>query len=321
MSLQAQNRSEWAALAAGICAPVILWCTGASWLWVLCGGVLAIGVWFAIRCRMQLDRTLAERTVDVLGNGLGRFVLLLQAVSLAAAAAISLRRSGQIIPNLDQGYPWVPLVLIALALSAAVRGNAVVNRCAAVLFWLPVVSALLILLFALPETELRWLRPEGAPTQIFPSLAIFLLPVLFWYHQPISKQKAIYPVLFVLFGVLSALICAACLSPRLAATEKVAFFTMAATAHLLGLASRFDALLSAAAIVALFCFLAKLLAAVPVLTGQARKKEKMIAFCVLAFAGSMIRSDLLDVVATACATIFWGLIPLAILYIPKEKKF
>ena len=254
--MSAENRSEWAVTATAVAAPLLLWGCGASWAWVLVGGFLATGL-YAVTCRLQPQLQMTEVTRCVLGERLGGVVLWMQMTALALGAGWVLRRTGGIIPNIADGYPWIPVILGLLALAGSCRGRKAALASGAVLFWLVVGTLGVVVVFALPQIRLARIRPEGAPVQLLPSLLLALLPVLGLYcRKPEARRTSVaLHLVIVLTAAAVVFVTTGCLSPRLIAGEPLPFFTLAASCRLLGHAARFDAALCMTVSAAVYCML------------------------------------------------------------------
>ena len=250
-----EQRSERAGLLAALAAPMLLWAVRASWLWVLVGGAAA-GGFYLLLCRLQPLQDLAHVTRTVIGPGAARVLLWAQAVGLALAGGWLLRQADAIVPNLTRGFPWIAIPLLCLAMAAVWRGPKAARATCAVLVWLPAVTAAVIVLAALPQLHGAWLRPTGQPMQLVGAFAVFLFPVVSRYTSSEKAGSGKWLLAAVAAAALLTLVTAGCLSPRLAATEPLPFFALAASSRLLGQAARFDAVLSTAVAAALYCALA-----------------------------------------------------------------
>lgn len=318
--MSAEIRSEWATLAAALAAPLLLWCCGVSWLWVLLGGLAAVGV-YALLCRLQPEKDLAALTRSAFGGKIGTAVLWLQALGLALGAGYLLRSTDPIVPNLTRGYPWIPIVLCALALAGAWRGRKAALASGAVLFWLTTATVAVVAVFSLPQIRGDWLLPVGMPGQMLPALAVFLLPVLPLYcRRPEGQRSSVrLHLLVVLAAAAVVFITSACLSPRLAAQEPLPFFTLAATCRLLGHAARFDAVFCMSVSAAIYCMLILMLNYCHALTAG-EKRWPMVVFILAALAASWLAPDEPSILMTTYLVAIWIAVPLYCVLFCRGKK-
>ena len=319
--MTAENRAEWACYACGLAAPVLLWGAGASWLWILLGGVLAVGVYVLVT-QLCPGSNLAAVTRQVFGPVWGKAILWLQAAALIFGAGYLLRGTDHMVPNLSAGYPWLAIVLCILALAGCWHGRKAAYASGAVLFWLVAITVGVVLLFCLPMLQARWMVPEGAPRQILGGLMAFLLPVVGLYKDGAAGQRCSWlHLLLVFLGALVAFVTSACLSPRLAALETLPFFTLAAACRPLGYAARFDAIFCMTASVAIYCLLLVLLQFARILTEEKKRWPMVVFICgVLAasFAAAVIPVSLLE----AYFVLFWVFFPIccSIFYCGKNRE-
>ena len=311
--MTAENRSEWASVATGVSAPVLLWCTGASWLWVLAGGLAAACVCIMVRHRQPDGQTMADKTCGLFGKYIGKGVLALQAAGLAVGAGFLLRRCGGVVPNLNDGFGWIAPVLAVLALAAVWSGRRSALVCGAVLFWLPAITVMGVLLFCLPQIRVEWLLPVGPAAQIMPACATFLLPVVMCYCRRPNRGRVQTVLTFVLvgFGVLASFLTSACISPLLAAEEQLPFLTLTASCQLLGHASRFDALISMTIVAAVFGFLCCCLCFVQEIFPGC-SKQAMVLFALLVLAAATVMPMIPVFLAAAFVVLCWGGIPVVV---------
>ena len=313
-----EQRSERAGLLAALAAPLLLWAVRASWLWVLVGGAAA-GGFYLLLCRLQPLQDLAHVTRTVIGPGAARVLLWAQAVGLALAGGWLLRQADAIVPNLTRGFPWITIPLLCLAMAAVWRGPKAARATCAVLVWLPAVTAAVIVLAALPQLHGAWLRPTGRPMQLVGAFAVFLFPVVSRYTSSEKAGSGKWLLAAAAAAALLTLVTAGCLSPRLAATEPLPFFALAASSRLLGQAARFDAVLSTAVAAALYCALASLGSFTHCLT----KKKSAVAIFTF-YALLFLAACLVQVIPIGAVmlylVVFWGIIPICMIVLEKAKN-
>lgn len=318
--MSAENRSEWAVLASALAAPILLWGCGASWLWLLAGGAAGTAV-YALICYLQPEQDLTALTRGVFGNKVGTLLLWLQLGALALGMGFILRQTDPVVPNIARGYPWIPVVLCALALAGAWRGRKATLASGAVLFWLIFLTVAAVVLFSLPQIRAERILPKGDAVQCLPAAAIFLLPVLCLYcRKPEAKRKSIVlQAVMLLVGVLIVFVTSGCLSPRLAAKETLPFFTLAASCSLLGHAARFDAVLCMTVCAAVYCLLGLMLNFCRQLV---RKKEcvPMIVFIVLTLLASWVVPEMPGWESCTYLVATWAILPVCCVVFDFLKK-
>ena len=185
--MSAENRSEWAVTAAATAAPLLLWGCGASWLWLLAGGLLAVACCTPV---LRGRETVPQLLRCTLGKRVGTGVLWLQLASLALGAGWLLGRVGGIVPNVTHGGPWIPLVIMLLALAGAWRGRKAALASGAVLFWLILLTVGVVAVCSLLQIRWERIQPVGGIGQVLPAAAMFLLPMLaVCAKKPDEKQN------------------------------------------------------------------------------------------------------------------------------------
>ena len=316
--MSAENRSEWAVTAAATGAPLLLWGCGASWLWLLAGGLLAVACCTPV---LRGRETVPQLLRCTLGKRVGTGVLWLQLASLALGAGWLLRRAGGIVPNVTHGGPWIPLVIMLLALAGAWRGRKAALASGAVLFWLILLTVGVVAVCSLPQIRWERIQPVGGIGQVLPAAAMFLLPMLaVCAKKPDEKQNAWkLPGAITASAVAVAAITAGCLSPRLAATESLPFFTLAASCRLLGHAARFDAVLCMTVTAALYCLLVLMLNFCRQLS-ETEKQGPLLVFSVLALLCAWWAPVVPVGITGGCLVVLWGILPAYCAICEKRKK-
>lgn len=318
--MSAESRSEWAVAATGIAAPILLWGCGASWLWVLLGGLLAVGL-YAVTCYLQPEAQMTAVTCCVFGARLGEIVLWMQMAALALGAGWVLRQTGGIIPNIADGYPWIPVILSLLALSGSSRGRKAALSSGAVLFWLVIGTVGIVTVFSLPQIQLNRVCPEGAWTELIPALLLALLPVLGLYcRKPEARKTSVLLQLVVAVATAAVVfITTGCLSPRLIAAENLPFFTLAASCRLLGHAARFDAVFCMTVSAAVYCMLILMLNYCRQLT-RTHKNLPQILFVILSLGSSWLIQWIPAAWIGAYLVLCWAIAPVFCAGFGKRKK-
>lgn len=309
--------------ALGFCAflvPAVLHLPSAGWLWtvaasVFCALLLALLVALRRKCRRGIAELAGRSAV---GRCALLPVLLWNLLLLGASA-------GQLCIAYPTGntFPLVGLLLLLLAAYAAERGEQVVLRVGAMVFFALLLFFALILGFAVPKLHLAWLAPQTAVD--WRRLSAVLCPTVVLYLGGSEEKGKCAPwlILGVAFAILCAAVTAGSLSPAAAAEEAFPFYTAAKSVSVLGAMERLEPLVSAALTAGGFCLLALVCAAngriVAVFLPRA---EKFTAILNFALGGAaMWLSKLLPSAVFAVGTaIFWGIFPLVTLSLGIRKK-
>ena len=225
------------------------------------------------------------------------------------------------MPNVADGYPWIPVVLSVLALAGAWRGRKAALSSGAVLFWLVVVTIGVVTVFSLPQVKLERIKPEGTIIQIIPTLLLFLIPTLCLYcRKPEARGTSVrLNLVVVLSGVLASLVTTGCLSARLISGEALPFFTLAASCRLLGHAARFDAVLCMTVSAAVYCLLILMLNFCRQIT-PGRKTWLLLVFIFLALGSSWLVNWIPAIWIGVYLVIFWVILPVCCACFGTEKK-
>lgn len=309
--------------ALGFCAflvPAVLHLPSTGWLWtaaasMLCALLLALLIVLRRKC-CHGPAEIAERSF--LGRSALLLVLVWNLLMLGSTA-------GEICAAFPQGesFPLVGLLLLLLAAYAAERGEQVVLRVGAIVFFALVLFFALILGFALPKVHFAWLTPQISVD--WKRLTAVLCPTLVLYLGGSEERGKCTPwlLLGVAFAVLCAAVTAGSLSPAVVSKETFPFYTAAKSVSVLGAMERLEPLVSAALTVGGFCLLALLCAVNGRILGAfLPKAEKFTALLNFALGGSaMWLSKLLPTTVIAVGTtIFWGLFPIITLSLGVRKK-
>ena len=309
--------------ALGFCAflvPAGLHLPSAGWLWtaaasVLCALLLAVLIAMRRRCCHGLAE-IAGRSD--LGRCTLLLVLLWNLLLLGSAA-------GELCAAFPKGntFPLVGLLLLLLAAYAAERGETVVLRVGAIVFFALLIFFALILGFALPKVHFAWLAPQTAVD--WKRLTAALCPTVALYLGSSEEKSKCAPwlILGVAFSTLCAAITAGSLSPAVVSEEAFPFYSAAKSVSVLGAMERLEPMVSAALTAGGFCLLALLCAANGRIIGAfLPKAEKFTALLNFALGGSaMWLSKLLPATVIAVGTtIFWGLFPIITLSLGVRKK-
>ncbi|MGM9553281.1 MAG: GerAB/ArcD/ProY family transporter [Faecousia sp.] len=309
--------------ALGFCAflvPAVLHLPSAGWLWTaaassFCALLLAVLIALRRKCGHTLSEIAARAPI---GRCVLLLVLLWNLLLLGSTA-------GELCAAYPKGntFPLIGLLLLLLAAYAAERGEAVVLRVGAIVFFALLIFFALILGFALPKVHLAWLAPQTSVD--WKRLTAVLCPTVVLYLGGSGEKSKCAP--WLLLGVVFATLCAAVtvgtLSPAVASEDRFPFYTAAKSVSVLGAMERLEPLVSAALTAGGFCLLALICAANGRILGAfLPKAEKCTALLNFALGGSaMWLSKLLPAALIAVGTtIFWGIFPIITLSLGTRKK-
>ena len=179
--------------------------------------------------------------------------------------------------------------------------------------------ALVTLLSAVARATYPPWEATAAHAAAFVASAAVLAASLLLRRRLSARPVASTAVCLAAEAALLALVTAGCLSPRLAATEPLPFFALAASSRLLGQAARFDAVLSTAVAAALYCALASLGSFTHCLT-----KKKSAAAIFTFYALLFLAACLVQVIPIGAVVlylvVFWGIIPICLIVLEKAKN-
>lgn len=158
-------------------------------------------------------------------------------------------------------FPVVPLTLLALAVFSALHGASGASRVPSVLFWFLAILYGIVLAAGSENVKVEWLTPswelpeEGLLlTLLLPAVAVLL---------PREKGKAmhfVFPVILLLLTA-AALWTVGTISPEVAAEVSWPFYESSKSLSLLGVAERFESLVSVAMTLGYFSLYSLLLSA------------------------------------------------------------
>lgn len=239
----------------------------------------------------------------------GDKVWLLRILFAAVAAGVLASSSAGSWPG--DNYPAVPLILLGLAAWSAWKGPSAAARVGCVLFWFVLIMYLVVLGAGAKEVRLKWLVPseghlpwDGVVVALLPGAAVSLLK---------GKKGSVRILLPGAFGTAAALITAGILSPWVASHVSDPFYEMSRSLELLGIARRFEAVISAGMTVGWFCCLTLLFSVAG--TAAERHKEgwgrKGIRLCA-GLAGALVVAsvEIPAMVLAGGACILWVVVPL-----------
>lgn len=292
-NLDARSLLAWAA--AGLAAPIAGFFGSLPWYLPLLSALAAGLIWCLAWSRGQAS--LGKLTA------IGQYVFLTVAAAAAAWASKGAWRGG------DLAIPIGLLLLSAWAGSHGADGC----RYGPVVFLLSCFLYGVVLIFALPDAEPGYMLPAFSWGQ-GEAFGILLLPGVLAY-LPVGEEKRPVPwaLGLGLFGGAVAFVTGACLSPQVAGSTENAFFRMVQGVRILGVAERFEAVISAGMTMGWFCLLSLLLSLAGRMTetvfpGKGRLGVWLSA--ALAGVGMLWTEKIPAFVMAALACFFWGLLPL-----------
>lgn len=244
-----------------LAAPLVAACAGVSWIWVLAAlGMAALYyiyiVWSAGRVAPQLSY--AAMLTGTWGPAAGKVLLALYWLWLVLAGARAGRLSAEVFPA-GQGFPVIPVALAALAAWVAGKGVSAVCRFGSLLFFLVLPLLAVVVCFALPDVQLRNLRPTGAAGSALAPLAVLLLPTVGLFTRGETGGRSRTTRWFALAALLAlgcSVVTGGVLGPALTARETQPFLYLAQSIRVFGVMERFEAVTSSLLLASFACLLA-----------------------------------------------------------------
>ena len=219
----ARQRDAW--LLAAMTVPAVALCAGIGWQWALLGGAISAALYLIQGRARQSGLALRDAVNEAFGTAGGTMIMVLAAIWNLFALAWLTQRADGAFPEAKDSVA-VGLILLALAAFAAWKGEDVAARCAGVIALVLVGLYVLLLLAAIGDVELEWLRPWGGWRRALLPMGCLLLPCAAWYlgaEKDESGGKGHWALL-LLAPALAAAVTAGCLSPRLAAMADAPFY-------------------------------------------------------------------------------------------------
>lgn len=298
--LDARSLLAWTA--AGLAAPIAGFFGSLPWYLPLLSSVAAGTIWCLAWSRGQasLSKLMA----------IGQYCFLIVAAASAAHASQDAWRNGNLA---------IPIGLLLLSAWAGSHG-ADGCRYGPVVFLLSCALYGVVLLFALPDAETPYMLPSFSWGH-GEAFGILLLPGILAF-LPVGQEKCPIPwaLGIGLFGGIVAFVTGACLSPQVAGNTGSAFFHMAQSVRILGVAERFEAVISAVMTMGWFCLLSLLFALAGKMTETVFPgKGRLGVWLSAALAGFFMIwiGKIPALILAALAFFFWGMLPL----LTPRKKF
>jgi len=252
------------------------------------------------------------------GKVLAALMLVWTVVLMGRTAALA----DTAFPMVD-GFPFLGLVMLAVAAWGGEKGAAACGRCAGVLSLFLLALYGLIAVFALPDVQLRWLQPLPDWENGIRSAGWFLMPAAIWFLPcRRGKTKRVRSGLMILpcSAALLAAITDGVLSPQLAAQQSPALYMVAQSVSLFGVLERMEPLLSVAMTMGVFSLLSALTCACRELGREvALFSHWPFACCTLAALTMGYTSRLDDMWLTVGTSVFYVLFPLSAVQAERRK--
>lgn len=304
------ERQRWAWLAGGLSVTVGACLCGLGWVWVLAGGLL-VGLYY-----IYMDMALPAAGLASFLPKAAAVVILLW---LVAVMAWSANLADGAFPMI-QGFPTLGWTMLALAAWGSRKGPAACARCAGVLCLFLLILYSIVAVFALPDVQVRNLRPYGSWENGLWTAGLFLLPGAVWY-LPCSRSRTkpawiIGIALPVAAGVLSA-VTAGVLSPLLAASRPSPLYTLAQSVSLFGVVERIEPLLSAAMVMGVFCLLSAMACACRSLLPG---KWTGVAACGAAAVLMGVAGEVNTAIVSVGNLVFFEALPAALILLQKKRR-
>ena len=255
------ERQRWAWLAGGLSAAVAICGCGLGWLWILLGGAV-VSLYY-----IYMDANLP-------GAGLAKLlpkpVAILTLIWIIVLLAWSANLADSAFPMV-KGFPVLGWTMLALAAWGSYKGAGVCAGCAGILCLFLIILYSIVVIFGLPDAELRYLEPYGKWQNGLWSAGLFLLPAAVWYLPCRKSRKGaawIVGVVPLVTAVVLTMVTAGVLSPYLAASLPSPLYTLAQSISLFGVVERIEPLLSAAMTMGVFCLLSAMACTCRELSGK-----------------------------------------------------
>lgn len=230
----------------------------------------------------------------------------LQALWLAVPLCAAAKGAAALFPDAGNGW-YVPAVTLALGWLLARRKREAVGACCTVVGFFVLAAVGVVVIFAVPGLRLSWLAPEFDWRGVLLAFALgsggFVVP-----QASGGKPGRGWGVCAYVVPVLLSAVTAAALSPRLAAMQPSAFYTLSRSISVFGVVERFEALIAACLSLGIFCACAAILCAARSLCPEKYADGLSAALCLAALVGTQTTSG--GVIFAAGTAILWVLLPL-----------
>ena len=314
----------WAFCAASV--PAVMICAGLGWTRVLAGSAAAACVYAALLLPGKQAGRYAENLIRLFGP-VGKTLLWLTALWTVLAAGRALSVAQRAFPE-DQTHLLCAISLTALSAFAAWKGRRTGARCMGLFAMGLGALYFLLTLAALGSVRQSWCAPWGGRGDTLTAFCAMLTPSAALLLPP-EKEDGRFPLgalaLLTFCPAGAALLTSGCLSPQVAQSEQIAFYTLAKSLSILSVVQRAEPIVSAALYLGLFSLVTFLTQAGASAAAQAVGEKEKRGFCLaanaLAFALSFAVGRLPEAFWAGGTSIFWGLLPLVTQFVGGAKKY
>ena len=302
--IPARQLSAW--LAAGMIPVLIQLLSGTSWVWVFLGGAASTAITLTV---WRFGAEEYPRWLRVLQ-------MLFAVIFLGEMSA----KAGGCWPAGNSTA--VSLILIALAMWSAQKGLSAAARVGTVLFWFVIIMYMVVFGAGAKDIDPKWLKPDSGAGNLL-GLALLLLPCGVSVLLRRQARWGVRLVLPAVFALAAALITAGVLSPELAVAAEDPFYEMGRSLSLLGIARRFEAIISAGMTVGWFALISLLLALCGKLFAciyEDKGRAGVWIGAVLSSLWLLCGMHIGDLIIAILAAVFWVVLPILTQGIDKQKK-
>jgi hypothetical protein len=243
---------------------------------------------------------------------LGPFLTILELMWMTFVLSQTVGWVGNCWPT-AKGSKIIPFVLLALGFWASREGGLRASRAGGTMMWLVTILFLLILIAGIKDIQIKWLKPKiNSPN---PELAAMLLiPALAVRFPQKEKTSPLRWLLCIgIVGLCVSVWSTGVLSLQIAKEETGAFYEMARSLQLPGLAERFESLVSVAMTISWICLIALLLSAIQEMAESCWKTwgRKVGIICALVTGVVfLIGAEVNGWIIVIGNILFWCLVPL-----------
>ncbi len=286
----------------GLSAGAVL-CGRLGWLPALLGGLGGLVLYEVFLC-------LPERQTP----GLFR---LLQLLWLVVPLGLFAATARDLFPDASNGF-YVPAVVLALSWLLSRHPRDGVLACAAIAGFFLLTAVGVVLVFALPNLQLAWLRPSFDWVELLLAFAISAGGMLCAAALPGVRPGLPWRWAALLAPAAISAVVVGSLSAALAARQAAAFYTLSRSISLFGVVERFEALVASCLTLGLCSSGALVLRAARQLVPTKGGDAVGAALCLTALFGSFLDAGALFL--GIGSVLLWVLLPLLTRFLKKEKK-
>ena len=312
-----------------IAAPLVMACAAVPW-WQIIFITAFLSLYYIYivwACgKIHVGWNLEDMLLRVWGKCFSKVILLGYLIWIILSASIAARTSAQTFP-MDAGFPIIPIVLVLIGLTVALKGFETVCRFGSVLFFL--VFALLVgfLLLAVPEIQWKQLRINPTVALDTAPLTVMLIPVMGLFFRGRLRGKTVYGRWFLMGAVVSVAISVVTignLGLALAQASELPFYYMSKSITVANVMERFEAIVSSLLTLSYGCLLTYYIVAVGKIAGHLWSKGASAAvLCALSILVIILMWPVASLPSSfwfVGNTVFWGLVPILTLGIVCRKK-